>query len=168
VFLFYRRIFLHFCRSRRLPRTSNSVDMKHLDLMKGTVWAASLTFAGGAALVTGCAERRVEYVPVYRTQPAYVVQQPSPPPVAYQVQPAPAPRQIVVVVPSAPPAARVEVIPAPPGPHYVWTPGYYAWNGGWVWIGGRYVVRPRAKAVWVGGHWAPHGHGYVWIGGGWR
>jgi hypothetical protein len=75
---------------------------------------------------------------------------------------------VVILAPSAPPPPQVEVIPYAPGPYYVWTPGYYAWNGGWVWVSGRYVVRPRPAAVWVGGHWTTHGHGYVWVGGGWR
>ena len=163
--------------------------MKHLNLMKTNMWTASLTLAGIAALTTGCAERRVEYVPVYRVQPAYVAQPAYPPPAQpppnsgigaaptadwQQPPPAPAPMpaqpppQTVVVAPAAPPPAQVEVIPAPPSPYYVWTPGYYSWNGGWVWIGGRYVVRPRPTAVWVDGHWGRHGRGYIWIGGGWR
>jgi hypothetical protein len=100
------------------------------------------------ALAAGCVERRV-YVPVYATQP----------------QPAPAP---TVVVQTPPPKVPAEVVPVAPGPAYVWTPGYWAWNGTWVWVRGAYVVRPRPHAVWVGGHWASHGRGYVWVGGYWR
>lgn len=162
--------------------------MKHLNLMNTNVWTASLTLAGVAALASGCAERQVAYVPVYHTQPVYVVQPaypPSaqPPPVSgtgvapaaptadWQAPtpvPAQPPPQTVVVAPTAPPAPQVEVVPVAPSPYYGWAPGYWAWNGGWVWIGGRYVVRPTPGAVWVGGHWGRHGHGYVWIGGGWR
>jgi len=76
-------------------------------------------------------------------------------------------------------AVEVSVdVPPPPLPYYeqppipaegyIWAPGYWGWNGGWVWIGGRYVVRPRPTAVWMDGHWSRHGHGYIWIGGGWR
>ena len=69
----------------------------------------------------------------------------------------------------APPAPQVEYIPVPPGPEYVWTPGYYTWRGGaYVWIGGCYVHRPYHGAVWVGGHWGHRPHGYVWVGGRWR
>jgi hypothetical protein len=193
-----RRIFTHSCSICRLGLPSNWLNMKYLKSMNTKVLTASMTLAGVAVLVTGCAERQVAYVPVYQVQPAYVVQQPYPPPVAYQGQPAPtpaaptadwsappaapapmpaqmpppqpvaAPPQTVVVAPAAPPPLRVEVIPVAPSPYYVWTSGYWAWNGRWVWIGGRWVVRPRPTAVWVGGHWSRHGHGYVWIGGGWR
>src|ERR1035438_1171197 len=88
-------------------------------------------------------------------------------PVPVPAQPGPTP-QAAVVAPSAPPPPQVEYVPVAPGPYYVWAPGYWSWNGGWVWVGGRYMSRPRPGAVWVGGHWGRHGHGYVWIGGGWR
>jgi hypothetical protein len=154
--------------------------------MKVNVWTAGLALAGVGALATGCAERQVEYVPVYRVQPAYAGQPANPPPgqpapnnmtgapsaapTADWQQPAPTPGavQAAVVAPSAPPVAQVEVVPASPGPYYVWAPGYWAWNGGWVWIGGSWIVRPRPGAIWVGGHWGRRGRGYVWIGGGWR
>ena len=97
-------------------------------------------------LGAGCVERRVVYVPA---QPA--------------VTAAP------VVVDQAPPAPQVEVVPVAPGPEYAWTPGCWSWGvHGWVWVGGRYVVRPRPHAVWVQGHWSGRGRGYVWIGGHWR
>jgi hypothetical protein len=172
--------------------------MKHFNLKNPGVWSAGLTLAGSAVLATGCAEHpQTAYVPVYQAQPAYAAQPfyippPSPPPSsgtvaaptsdwqqpAQPVAPAPVPAQpqpppqppAQAVVPAtvAPPPTPVEVIPFAPGPTYVWAPGYYAWNGHWVWVGGHYVVRPRPGVVWVGGHWARHGHGYVWIGGAWR
>ena len=37
---------------------------------------------------------------------------------------------------TAPPPAQVEVVPVCPGPYYYWNPGYWGWNGGWIWIGG--------------------------------
>lgn len=162
--------------------------------MKANLWTAGLALAGIGALATGCVERQVEYVPVYRVQPAYAGQPATPPPTQpppnsgtgvapaaptanwqqpppvqppMQAQAAP-PQPAAVVAPSAPPPAQVEVIPAAPGPYFVWTPGYWGWNGGWVWIGGRWVVRPWTSAVWVGGHWGRRGHGYIWIGGRWR
>jgi hypothetical protein len=191
--------FVRFCSTECLGVSSNWLNMKNHNSMNIRAGTASLALAGVAALVSGCAEPQTTYVPVYHTGPAYVVQQPYPPPVTYQVQPAPsaapaaptaewqapaaapvpvpaqpppqvvvAPPQQTVVVQSAPPPPRVEVIPAAPGPYYVWTSGYWAWNGGWVWVRGRYVARPRPTAVWVGGHWSRHGHGYVWVAGGWR
>ncbi len=115
------------------------------------------------ALVAGCVERRVEYVPV---QTAPVVVQAAPP---TGVEPVPgSPAAAPTVVYQTPPPPQVEVVPMSPGPGYAWVPGYWGWNGEWVWVSGRYVVRPHAHAVWVRGHWSPHGRGYVWVGGRWR
>src|SRR5690348_15109392 len=76
------------------------------------------------ALVAGCVERRVVYVesPAVAAVPAgQVISQP-------------------------PPAPQTEVIIAPPAPNYVWNPGYWSWQGRWVWINGSYVVRPYPHA----------------------
>ena len=73
-----------------------------------------------------------------------------------------------VVVEQSPPAARAEVVPASPGAGYYWVPGYWTWNGTWVWVSGRYAIRPAHAAVWVPGHWGRHGRGYIWVGGYWR
>jgi hypothetical protein len=97
-------------------------------------------------LLAGCVERRVVYVQ-------------SPPPGAPVAE---------VVVNEAPPAAPAEVIIAAPGPGYCWVPGYYSWQGHWVWVRGSWVVGPHPHAVWVAGHWGRRGHGYVWVGGRWR
>jgi len=60
---------------------------------------------------------------------------------------APAAYADVVVVRVAPPPARDEVIP-PARDGFVWTPGYWRWNGHrHVWVNGKYV---RAR------------HGYYW------
>jgi hypothetical protein len=153
--------------------------------------------AGGlAALISGCAEpqpAQPAYVPVYSTYPAYAGQPPTytyqgqtvyqappgtapAPSASPQVAPAPqAPPGMVpqappagVTVESAPPPPQVEVVPVAPGPSYVWAPGYWGWNGAWVWVGGHYVIRPHPHAVYVGPHWVRHGHGYIWIGGSWH
>ena len=77
------------------------------------------------------------------------------------------PREEVVVTEQAP-AARVEVVPAAPSPNHVWIGGYWMHHGGsWVWVEGRYVVRPRPHAVWVPGHWERHPRGWVWVYGHW-
>ena len=146
-------------------------QMKNIRLINTGIITLSVV---SLALVTGCVERRVVYVPTPAPATA-----PPPPPVA--VQPAPAqptiPAQAEVPPPSpnpvistqAPPAPQIEAVPVAPGPEYAWAPGYWSLGvgGGWVWIGGHYVVRPRPHAVWVGGHWARRGHGYVWVGGHW-
>ncbi len=87
------------------------------------------------------------------------------------VQPAPQPVYVApaAVVPIAPPAPVVEVIPAPPGGAYVWTPGYWSWNGrAYYWTKGHYVARPYARAVWVPPRWVRSGSGWVLVPGRWR
>src|ERR1700726_163290 len=74
-----------------------------------------------------------------------------------------------VFVTEAPPAVRVETQTVSPGVGYVWTPGYWRWNGnGYVWVSGSWVRPPRTAAVWVTGHWVHRPHGWVWIPGHWR
>jgi len=94
-----------------------------------------------------------------------------PAPVAVQPQPVVQQPQVIqqpVVVQSAPPAPIVEPVPVSPGVEFVWTPGYWSWNGGWVWISGRWMHPPRPHAAWVQGHWRHYGHGWRWEGGHWR
>jgi YXWGXW repeat-containing protein len=68
----------------------------------------------------------------------------------------------------APPAVRVEAIPRAPSPRHVWIAGYWTHSGGrYVWVGGRYVVRPRPGAVWVAARWRPHNGQYVFEPGRW-
>lgn len=107
-----------------------------------------LAVAGLSVILTGC---------VTRTRTVYV-REPAPP----------APDQPAEVVTEAPPPPQEEVIVASPGPEFVWTPGFWAWHGRWVWVGGRWARPPHRHAVWVAGHWGHRGHGYVWVGGRWR
>ena len=115
-----------------------------------------ISLLGGAVLTllaAGCVERR-EYVPVYAAPPAYA--------------PSTEGANVVVEAPSAPPPVRVEVVPVAPGPAYVWAPGYWSWNGGWIWVGGRYVMRPHYGAVWIGPRWVHHGRHFIYVRGHWR
>jgi hypothetical protein len=74
-----------------------------------------------------------------------------------------------VYVRIGPPPVVVEHPAPPPGPNYVWVRGYHRWDGNaYVWVPGRYEVRPRARAVWVDGHWRHTANGWVWIEGHWR
>ncbi len=97
-------------------------------------------------VLTGCYERRV-----YVQGPPVAVYEPA-----------------GVVVTAAPPAPRPEVIVAAPGPAYVWCPGYWSWQGRWVWVSGAWAVRPHTGARWVPGYWTHRGHGYVYFSGHWR
>jgi len=170
--------------------------MKAQEFRKTKGVAAAIMLTGVAALVAGCVERRVVYVPTYQVSPTYAppvyTYQPQP---MYQPPPAPNPGQPPAAAPSAPdsapgatapapqpappggsammsqvppPSPQAEVIPVARGPQYVWSAGYWGCNGGWVWVGGSWLVRPHPGAVWVGPHWGRRGRGYVWVGGYWR
>jgi len=131
--------------------------------MKTKQLTLGLAIAGSVALVSGCVEHRVVYVPANPPPPVYA----SPTAQAQGTTDLP-PAGAVVAAPVAPPAVQVEAIPVAPGPAYVWVPGCWNWNGRvWVWVGGRYALRPWHGAVWVRGHWAHHHRGYVWVGGRW-
>jgi hypothetical protein len=72
------------------------------------------------------------------------------------MMPATNPANAAVIVGVAPPPVRVEVAPrARVG--YVWTPGYWRWNGHHhVWVGG-YWLPARPGWRWAPAHWAPYG-----------
>jgi hypothetical protein len=108
-----------------------------------------------AALVTGCASSKNDTPPIYQATPAY-----SPPP-AYRYAPqtvSPGPNAQPPPATSAPAsapdnagaatqaAAHTEAAPTSPGPDYIWMPGYWTVGigGGWIWVGGHYVLRQGA------------------------
>jgi hypothetical protein len=70
---------------------------------------------------------------------------------------------------TGPPAPRYAVIGSAPGPGYVWTNGYWDWRGrNWVWVDGRWLRPPRARAVWVGPEWRHEGNRWRFRRGYWR
>jgi hypothetical protein len=74
-----------------------------------------------------------------------------------------------VVVRVGPPRPPREVIVARPGPGYVWTPGYYRWEGArYAWVPGAWMRPPHPRAVWVPGRWRHNHGGYIWVEGHWR
>jgi hypothetical protein len=110
-----------------------------------------------ATLVTGCAQKSetppaYQVVPAYQGAPAYRPQTVSQAPTVQTAAPAGA-----TVVPyiepgtatnpgtaaQAAPTQHAETMPSSPGPDYVWMPSYWTIGvgGGWVWVGGHYVVR---------------------------
>jgi hypothetical protein len=83
----------------------------------------------------------------------------------FLVSPASAGPQIFVNI--GPPARVVEVRPVV-RPGYVWQDGYYRWNGHrYLWIGGRSVRAPYARAAWSSGRWERGHRGYYWVPGHW-
>lgn len=67
-----------------------------------------------------------------------------------------------------PPALPVYAQPICPGPGYLWTPGYWAWNddGGYYWVPGTWVVAPVGM-LWTPGYWGWGGGFYAWHTGYW-
>lgn len=69
----------------------------------------------------------------------------------------------------APPPPRVEARGRMPGRGYVWTPGYYRWDGrAYNWQSGAWARPPRGRGHWVQGHWRRHGREWVFVEGHWR
>lgn len=118
--------------------------MKNISFLR--VWVP-LALMG--TLLSGCV--------VYRSRPV-VYSAPPPPPSGAEV----------VVADPAPPAPLVEVVPVAPGPDYYWVGGCWEWRGRWVWVGGRWAVRPHPGAVWIRGGWVHRGHSRVWVAAHWR
>jgi hypothetical protein len=67
-----------------------------------------------------------------------------------------------------PPALPVYEQPIAPGPGYLWTPGYWAWDddGGYYWVPGTWVVAPVGM-LWTPGYWGWNNGLYVWNAGYW-
>ena len=67
-----------------------------------------------------------------------------------------------------PPALPVYEQPLCPGPGYLWTPGYWAWDddNGYYWVPGTWVVAP-VGLLWTPGYWGWNDGLYVWNAGYW-
>jgi YXWGXW repeat-containing protein len=67
----------------------------------------------------------------------------------------------------APPPAREERAPAPRD-GYVWTPGYWEWNGhAYSWVSGRFIFGHRG-AHWVPDRWDQAGSQWQHVNGHWE
>jgi hypothetical protein len=68
----------------------------------------------------------------------------------------------------APPAIPVYTQPYCPGPGYLWTPGYWDWNGyDYYWIPGTWVLPPRVGFLWTPGYWGYNNGLYAFNNGYW-
>ena len=75
---------------------------------------------------------------------------------------------VAVSVGIAPPAIPIYTQPYCPGPGYIWTPGYWAWDGfGYYWVPGVWVYPPRIGFLWTPGYWGYSGGSYVFNDGYW-
>lgn len=75
--------------------------------------------------------------------------------------------QVDVSVGIAPPELPVYEQPMCPGDGYIWTPGYWAWDGEYYWVPGTWVLPPEAGFLWTPGYWAWGGSGFVFNEGYW-
>ncbi len=74
---------------------------------------------------------------------------------------------VFVSVTIAPPPLPVYELPPFPGPGFVWTPGYWAWDGvEYYWVPGTWVLAP-VGLLWTPGYWGWSGGVFVWNAGYW-
>ena len=77
--------------------------------------------------------------------------------------------KVHVYVGLAPPAPVVETRPIAPGPGYMWTPGYYNWDGAhYVWVNGQWMLPPGHHHHYVAGAWVHHHRGWYYRDGYWK
>lgn len=80
---------------------------------------------------------------------------------------APASASVFISVNTPPPALRVYEQPLCPGAGYVWTPGYWAWDGGdYYWVDGTWALAPVGM-LWTPGYWGWNNTAYLWHAGYW-
>ena len=68
-----------------------------------------------------------------------------------------------------PPPIPVYAQPVCPGPGFMWTPGYWAYDPaeGYFWVPGTWVMAPAPLMLWTPGYWGWGGGGYLWHAGYW-
>jgi len=72
-----------------------------------------------------------------------------------------------VSVAIAPPELPVYEQPTCPGDGYIWTPGYWAWDGEYYWVPGTWVLPPEAGFLWTPGYWGWGNGGFFFNQGYW-
>jgi Skp family chaperone for outer membrane proteins len=75
--------------------------------------------------------------------------------------------QVGVSVAIAPPELPVYEQPMCPGDGYIWTPGYWAWDGEYYWVPGTWVMAPEVGFLWTPGYWGWGGSGFLFSEGYW-
>jgi len=68
-----------------------------------------------------------------------------------------------------PPPLPVYAQPLCPGPGYIWTPGYWAYDpvDGYYWVPGTWVLAPEPGFLWTPGYWGWSGGFFMWHAGYW-
>src|ERR1700690_2800646 len=68
----------------------------------------------------------------------------------------------------APPPLPYYEQPFCPGEGYIWTPGYWAWDGNdYYWVPGTWVLAPFVGGLWTPGYWGWGGAAFFWHEGYW-
>src|ERR1035441_3600210 len=67
----------------------------------------------------------------------------------------------------APPPLPAYEQPMCPGDGYIWTPGYWAWDGAYYWVPGTWVLAPQIGYLWTPGYWGWGGAGFMFNEGYW-
>lgn len=76
--------------------------------------------------------------------------------------------QVVISVGFAPPALPVYEQPICPGDGYIWTPGYWAWDGeDYYWVPGTWVLAPEPGFFWTPPYWVWEGAAFIFHDGYW-
>src|SRR5258706_10220081 len=77
---------------------------------------------------------------------------------------------LLVSITVAPPPLPVYEQPPIPGPGYMWTPGYWAYDedvADYYWVPGAWVEAPEPGLLWTPGYWGWSDGVYVWNAGYW-
>jgi hypothetical protein len=75
--------------------------------------------------------------------------------------------QVSASITVAPPELPVYEQPMCPGDGYIWTPGYWAWDGEYYWVPGTWVLAPEPGYLWTPGYWGWGGAGFAFNQGYW-
>jgi len=77
--------------------------------------------------------------------------------------------QLAISIRIGPPPLPVYAQPYCPGPGYIWTPGYWAYDpvNGYYWVPGTWVIAPAPGLLWTPGYWGWSGGFFVWHAGYW-
>jgi hypothetical protein len=75
--------------------------------------------------------------------------------------------QVGLSVTIAPPELQIDEQTICPGDGYIWTPGYWAWDGDYYWVPGEWIMPPEIGFLWTPGYWGRGGEGFLFNEGYW-
>jgi len=76
--------------------------------------------------------------------------------------------QVVISVGFGPPELPIYEQPICPGDGYIWTPGYWAWDGyDYYWVPGTWILAPQVGYFWTPPYWGWGGSAFIFHAGYW-